>query len=109
MSRNKAVLFVSVLLITACQAPRLTDEEASLLSPETLCAEYNRWSQVLALGPERDLYERDSVVDRVRVLKNEAENRNVVCSDVFPQIRRSGFIHCFPNEATGGITCIGSD
>ncbi len=98
-------LIVALSTLGGCQAA-LSQEEAMLLAPANLCSRYNLWSLRLEYPAASTGYSRESVIARIKVLKAAVESRSIECPTETHGRNPSRVVNCFPNEVTGGVTCV---
>ena len=103
------VLFLSGAALLSCASPKITKHEAATLPPYALCKEYKRWSDAYA-SPAVDV-DRERTAESLKMLYAIINERNIDCHKELqidtakPERKGNSIVNCFPNQATGGITC----
>ena len=109
---NKLIILFLTLSIYGCSAPAINQDAADSLPPYTLCKEYKKWSEVYVAGSAMTGYTEKSVTERLNVVYSAIKKGDIDCKaelaiDANDQPKtQSKMVNCFPNQATGGVTCL---
>jgi len=106
---SRVAITLIALLLVGCAAPSITPETADKLPPYTLCKEYRHWSDIYAAPTG---YSKESILKRLNVIYASVKKRKLDCKSelrndskkIAPVRKRP--MNCFPNAATGGVTCL---
>lgn len=103
----KFVIFPLILLTASCAAP-INTADLPDMPPLALCQSYEKYSRLYTVSEGMGEAHKKAMLTSAKALYSEIEKKDINCQSVMlpPPQKKDGVKNCFPNTATGGISCL---